>query len=296
MTRLRRAVHFVPGANEKMLHKSLALEADSLVLDLEDAVTPENKDSARETVTDWLKNVDFGRQERMVRMNPLDTPWGVTDLEVTMQGRPDSYLVPKVKTRDDLLKSDTTLSRMEKECGYPPGEVKLVVLATETPEGLLNIKDFGSCPRIDALSWGAEDLSAAIGARRNRGEDGTFLEVFRYARIMTLLAATAAGVQPLDTVFVDIRDSEGLRRECVEGAWMGFTGKITIHPNQIETVNAVFTPSAEEIAESHELLAAFEENQKAGKMAFSFKGQMVDAPHLTRARTILDRAKQAGIA
>ena len=296
MTRLRRAVHFVPGANEKMLHKSLALEADSLVLDLEDAVTPENKDSARETVTDWLKNVDFGRQERMVRMNPLDTPWGVTDLEVTMQGRPDSYLVPKVKTCDDLLKIDTTLSRMEKECGYPPGEVKLVVLATETPEGLLNIKDFGSCPRIDALSWGAEDLSAAIGARRNRGEDGTFLEVFRYARIMTLLAATAAGVQPLDTVFVDIRDSEGLRRECVEGAWMGFTGKITIHPNQIETVNAVFTPSAEEIAESHELLAAFEENQKAGKMAFSFKGQMVDAPHLTRARTILDRAKQAGIA
>ena len=134
MTRLRRAVHFVPGANEKMLHKSLALEADSLVLDLEDAVTPENKDSARETVTDWLKNVDFGRQERMVRMNPLDTPWGVTDLEVTMQGRPDSYLVPKVKTRDDLLKIDTTLSRMEKECGYPPGEVKLVVLATETPE------------------------------------------------------------------------------------------------------------------------------------------------------------------
>ena len=296
MTRLRRAVHFVPGANEKMLHKSLALEADSLVLDLEDAVTPENKDSARETVTDWLKNVDFGRQERMVRMNPLDTPWGVTDLEVTMQGRPDSYLVPKIKTRDDLLKIDTILSRMEKECGYPPGEVKLVVLATETPEGLLNIKDFGSCPRIDALSWGAEDLSAAIGARRNRGEDGTFLEVFRYARIMTLLAATAAGVQPLDTVFVDIRDSEGLRRECVEGAWMGFTGKITIHPNQIETVNAVFTPSAEEIAESHELLAAFEENQKAGKMAFSFKGQMVDAPHLTRARTILDRAKQAGIA
>lgn len=296
MTRLRRAVHFVPGANEKMLNKSLALEADTLVLDLEDAVTPDNKDAARETVTDWLRNVDFGRQERMVRMNPLDTPWGVADLEMTMHGRPDSYLVPKVKTRDDVLKIHTVISRMEKACGYPPGEVKLVVLATETPEGLLNIKDFGSCPRVDALSWGAEDLSAAIGARRNRGEDGRFLEVFRYARIMTLLAATAAGVQPLDTVFVDIRDSAGLRQECVEGAWVGFTGKITIHPNQIETVNAVFTPSAEEIAESQELLAAFEENQRAGKMAFSFKGQMVDVPHLTRARTILDRAKQAGLA
>ena len=296
MTRLRRAVHFVPGANEKMLNKSLALEADTLVLDLEDAVTPDNKDAARETVTDWLRQVDFGRQERMVRMNPLDTPWGVADLEVTMRGRPDSYLVPKVRTRDDVLKIHTIISRMEKEYGYPQGEVKLVVLATETPEGLLNIKDFGSCPRVDALSWGAEDLSAAIGARRNRAEDGSFLEVFRYARIMTLLAATAAGVQPLDTVFVDIRDGAGLRQECIEGAWMGFTGKITIHPSQVGVVNEVFTPSAQEVAESQELLAAFEENQKAGKMAFSFKGQMVDVPHLTRARTILERAKQAGLA
>jgi citrate lyase subunit beta/citryl-CoA lyase len=288
-------VHFVPGANEKMLQKSLALPVDSLVLDLEDAVTPENKDSARETVTRWLKQVNFGRQERMVRMNPLDTPWGVRDLEVTMQGRPDSYLVPKVRTKDDLFKIDTILSRMEREYGHPPGEVKLVVLATETPQGLLNIRDFGSCPRVDGLSWGAEDLSAAIGARRNRDEHGQFLEVFRYARIMTLLAATAAGVQPIDTVFVDIRDTEGLRRECQEGAWVGFTGKITIHPSQIEVVNEVFSPSAEDIAESKELLAAFEENRKAGRMAFSFKGQMVDVPHLTRARTILERARQAGL-
>ena len=295
MSRLRRAVHFVPGANEKMLQKALALPADSLVLDLEDSVTPENKDSARETVTQWLKQVPFGRQERMVRMNPLDTPWGVPDLEFTMRGRPDSYLVPKVRTRDDLLQIDTILSRMEREYGYPPGEVKLVVLATETPQGLLNIRDFGSCPRVDALSWGAEDLSAAIGARRNRDEQGQFLEVFRYARIMTLLAATAAGVEPIDTVFVDINDIEGLRRECVEGAWMGFTGKVTIHPSQIAVVNAVFTPSAEEIAESRELLAAFEENRKAGKMAFSFKGQMVDVPHLTRARTIIERGRLAGL-
>jgi citrate lyase subunit beta/citryl-CoA lyase len=295
MSRLRRAVHFVPGANEKMLQKSLALPADSLVLDLEDAVTPENKDSAREVVTRWLKEVNFGRQERMVRMNPLDTPWGVKDLEVTMQGKPDSYLVPKVRTKDDLLRIDTIISRMEREYGHPPGEVKLVVLATETPQGLLNIRDFGACPRVDSLSWGAEDLSASIGARRNRDEQGQFLEVFRYARIMTLLAATAANVQPLDTVFVDIKDIEGLRRDCLEGAWMGFTGKITIHPSQVEVVNEIFSPSPLDIAESQELLAAFEENQKAGRMAFSFKGQMVDVPHLTRARTILERARLAGL-
>src|SRR6266404_7383370 len=218
MSRLRRAVHFVPGANEKMLQKALALPADSLVLDLEDAVTPEKKDSAREVVTRWLKDVNFGRQERMVRMNPLDTPWGVKDLEVTMQGKPDSYLAPKVRTKDDLLKIDTIISRMEREYGHPPGEVKLVVLSTETPQGLLNIRDLGGCPRVDSLSWGAEDLSASIGARRNRDENGQFLEVFRYARIMTLLAATAAHVQPLDTVFVDIKDTEGLRRDCLEGA------------------------------------------------------------------------------
>jgi citrate lyase subunit beta/citryl-CoA lyase len=296
MSRLRRAVHFVPGANEKMLQKSLALPADSLVLDLEDAVTPENKDSAREVVTRWLKEIDFGRQERMVRMNPLDTPWGMKDLEVTMQGKPDSYLVPKVRTKEDLFKIDEMVSLMEREYGHTPGEVKLVVLATETPQGLLNIRDFGTCPRVDALSWGAEDLSAAIGARRNRDESGQFLEVFRYARVMTLLAAAAASVQPLDTVFVDIKDTEGLRRDCLEGAWMGFTGKITIHPSQVEVVNEIFTPSPEEIAESKELLEAFEENQKAGKMAFSFKGQMVDVPHLTRARTILERARLAGLA
>lgn len=296
MSRLRRSVHFVPGASEKMLQKSLALPADSLVLDLEDAVTPENKDSARETVTGWLKSVNFGRQEKMIRMNPLDTPWGEKDLEVTMQGRPDSYIVPKVRTKDDILAIDAILTRLEKQYGYPQGEVKLVVIATETPQGVLNVKEIATaCPRVDALTWGAEDLSAAIGARRNRDESGQFLEVFRYARIVTLLAATAAGVEPLDTVFVDIRDSEGLRRECIEGAWMGFTGKITIHPSQIEIVNEIFSPSPADVAEARELLAAFEENRKAGRMAFSFKGQMVDVPHLTRARKILERAEMAGI-
>ncbi len=296
MSRLRRSVHFVPGASEKMLQKSLALPADSLVLDLEDAVTPENKDSARATITSWLKNVDFGRQEKMIRMNPLDTPWGEKDLEVTMQGRPDSYLVPKVRTKDDVLAIDTLLTRWEKEYGYPQGEVRLVVIATETPQGVLNIKEIATAgPRVDALSWGAEDLSAAIGARRNRDDNGQFLEVFRHARIVTLLAATAAGVEPLDTVFVDVRDPEGLRRECLDGAWMGFTGKITIHPSQVGVVNEIFSPSSADVAEAKELLAAFEENRKAGRMAFSFKGQMVDVPHLTRARKILERAKLAGI-
>ena len=295
MPRLRRAVHFVPGGNEKMLEKSLTLAADSLVLDLEDAVPPERKDAAREVVARWLRDVEFGKQERVVRMNPLDSPWGTRDLEVTMAERPDAYLVPKVRTRDDLLELDRLLTGFEARYDHPPGRVAMLVLGTETPEGVLNLRDLPSCPRVDALTWGAEDLSAAIGARRNRDERGEFLEVFRYCRVMTLLAASAAGVQPLDTVYVDIGNLDGLRRECIEGAQMGFTGKITIHPAQIEVVNEAFTPSSEEIAESRELLEAFEENREAGRMAFSFRGQMVDAPHLARARNILERARQAGI-
>lgn len=294
MGSLRRAAHFVPGANEKMLAKALALPADTLVLDLEDSVTPDNKESARKTVTEWLRKVDFGRQERMIRFNPLDTPWGMADLEATMEGRPDSYMVPKVRSKDDLLELDSILTRLEQRFGYAERSVKLLVIATETPQGVLNIRDFGACPRVDALSWGAEDLSAAIGARRNRDERGELLEVFRYARIMTLLAATAAGVQPVETVYVNLRDLDGFRRDCRESAWTGFTGRITIHPAQVEIVNEIYSPSPEEIADAQELLDAFEENRRAGRMTFSFRGEMVDVPHLNRARTIVERAKAIG--
>ena len=141
MWKLRRSVHFVPGANEKMFRKALELPADGLILDLEDAVTPDNKESARETVRSWLADVDFGRQERLVRMNPLDTPWGVRDLEVTMTARPDAYVVPKVCDRQDLVRIDQMLSRIEADRGYPPGGVTLLVIATETPQGP------AKCPR-----------------------------------------------------------------------------------------------------------------------------------------------------
>ena len=141
--------------------------------------------------------------------------------------------------------------------------------------------------RVDGVTWGAEDLSGAIGAKAKRDEHGNYLEVFSYVRSTCLLAAVAGGAQPIDAVYVDIKNTEGLARECKAGADMGYTGKITIHPSQIDIVNKAFTPSEEEIDEANELIAAFEENQKAGKMAFSFKGQMVDVPHLRRAKEIL---------
>jgi citrate lyase subunit beta / citryl-CoA lyase len=290
---LRRAVHFVPGANEKMLVKSLATDADSLVLDLEDAVTPDRKADARKVVAGWLKDVQFGRQERTVRMNPLSTPWGLDDLRATMVHPPDAYVVPKIRTLTDIEAIDIEIGRLETEYGHVPGNVGLILVSTETPEGVLNLATFAQCKRVVALTWGAEDLAAAIGARRNRDEHGEYLDVFKYCRTHTLLCATAGNVQPLDTVYVDVKNLDGLRDECRLSAWMGYTGKITIHPDQIPVVNELFTPSLEEVALANELIAEFDAAQRDGRMAFSFRGQMVDVPHLNQARKILQRARQA---
>lgn len=292
MPRIRRSSHFVPGANQRMLEKSLELPADSVVLDLEDAVTPDHKEAAREVVAGWLRDVDFGGRERVVRINPLDSRWGRDDLAATVAHPPDAYLIPKVSAPDEVLEVD----RMLGEAGLPPEQVRLLVLGTETPAGLLRIRELTACARVDALTWGAEDLSAAIGARRNRDENGEYLEIFRYARLMTVLAATAAGVQPLDTVYVDFKNLDGLRRECRSAAEMGFTGKMTIHPSQVEVVNEAFTPSEEEIELSRALLEANEEARAAGKGAFRFRGSMVDVPHVTRARQILELARHVGVA
>ena len=288
---IRRAAHFVPGANEKMLNKSLETAADALILDLEDAVTPENKDSARVTVSDWLEHVDFGRQERVVRVNPLGSPWFERDVEETMGHPPDSYLIPKVNNANEVAEIDATIREHERSFGHTEGAVKLLILGTETPQGFLNIGDLPANPRVDALTWGAEDLSAAIGSRANRNPDGSYLPIFEHARVMCLLAATAWDKQPLDTVFVDFNDPSGLRSECLESANMGYTGKITIHPNQIEIVNECFTPSPAEVSEAKELLDLFAAKEAEGVMAFSFKGQMVDVPHLTRAKKIVEMSE-----
>ncbi|MDP6827870.1 MAG: CoA ester lyase [Pseudomonadales bacterium] len=292
MDRLRRSAHFVPGANEKMLSKALASNADGLVLDLEDAVTPKRKDETREIVAGWLRDVSFGSQERIVRMNPLDTPWGNEDLRVTMRHPPDAYVVPKVSNLSELERIDEIVTRCENEHGHPQGDVGLILVSTETPAGVLNLPTFTDCRRVIALSWGAEDLSSALGAPRNRLPDGTYLDIYRHCHTHTLLCAAAGGVQPLDTVFTDIRDLQGLREECLRSAWSGYTGKITIHPSQIDIVNEAFSPSTEEIETCTRLLEAFEIARAQGRMAFSFEGRMVDVPHLTRAQKLIARHHQ----
>lgn len=296
MTRLRRSIHFVPGGNERMVAKALGLPADGLIFDLEDAVTLERKAEARAAVLRWLQTLDFGGRERWVRVNPLATGLGEADLEGTIAGRPDGYVIPKPATAADVRAVVQILDRLEDQHALPFGSTRLLLIATETPQALLNIAELArASPRIAALSWGIEDLSAAMGLPRARDAQGRFLDIPRYARVMTAVAAAAAGVEALDTVFTDIPNLEGLRRECQEAVAMGFTGKISIHPSQIPVINEAFTPSLEEAKEAEALIAAFEEHRQKGAGAFSYKGQMMDAPHLTRARGIVARARQAGI-
>jgi citrate lyase subunit beta/citryl-CoA lyase len=286
----RRSIHFVPGGQQRMLEKALTLPADGLILDLEDAVPPDRKAATRPIVREWLAR-DFGGRERWIRMNPVSTDLARADLEETIAGRPDGYVVPKPRHAGDVREIAQLLDGLEHRHGITPGSTRLLPIATETPEGLLNIREVAAAsPRIVAISWGIEDLGAAMGLPRVRDERGRYLEIPRYARTMCAVAASAAGVDWIDTVYTDIADLDGLRRECGEGVAMGFSGKISIHPSQIEVINAVFTPDKAAVAEARELIALFEEHRARGVYAFRFKGQMVDAPHLTRARKLVERA------
>jgi len=293
---MRRSLHFVPGGNERMMQKALGLPADGLILDLEDAVTPEKKPATRPIVRHWLESLDFGAKERWVRMNPIFSEYGEVDLEETVAGRPTGYVVPKPRRADDIRRIVGILERLEERHRIPAGSIRLLPIATETPEGLLNIREVAAAsPRIAAIAWGIEDLGAAMGLPQTRDAEGRYLDIPRYARVMCAVAASAAGVEAIDTVYTDIPDLEGLGRECREGVAMSFTGKISIHPNQIEVINRAFTPSKSDADEALALISAFEEHAARGAGAFAWNGQMMDMPHLTRARKIAERARQAGV-
>lgn len=290
----RRSLHFVPGGDERKFAKALTLPADSLVLDLEDSVPPGRKERAREAVCRWLAGADFGARERLVRINPLDTPWGRDDLEAALAARPGGVVLPKAATRPGVDAADRMIAAAERRHGFPSGAVPLVLIGTETPGAVLNLPGMAENPRVGAVAWGAEDLAWTLGASARRDARGEFLPVFSHVRSACLLAAAAAGVQPIDAVYTDIGDPEGLRRESEAAAAMGYAGKITIHPCQIDIVNAAFTPGPEAVERARELVAAFEENEAAGRMAFLFRGEMVDVPHLRRARRILAAAGGGG--
>ncbi|MEM7467398.1 MAG: CoA ester lyase [Pseudomonadota bacterium] len=282
---------FVPGDSEKKLAKGAGTGADVLILDLEDAVADARKPVGREMVREYLQNADRSKQQLWVRMNPLDTSHALLDLAGVIQGKPDGLILPKAESAADTYQLGHYLDALEIEHGLSRGETKVLALVTETPGALLTLDGYRSPDaRVTALSWGAEDLSAALGASSNRDSAGGLTDPYLLARSLCLYAAHAAGVQPVDTVLPDFRDDEGLREVSNAARRDGFTGKIAIHPNQVAIINDAFTPSPEEVEHARAVIKLFADNPDAGTL--SLDGKMLDKPHLTQAERVVATAER----
>lgn len=283
---------FVPGDSEKKLAKGAGTGADALILDLEDAVAAARRPVGREMTCEYLRSADRSMAKLFVRINPLDTDDALKDLAGIIAGRPDGVLLPKAESVHDSHRLDHYLSALEVAHGIEIGATKIFALATETPGAMLTLEGYRNPnPRMSALSWGAEDLSAAIGATTNRDEAGNLAEPYRLARSLCLMAAHAAQAQAVDTVHPDFRDDEGLRIHSGYARRDGFSGKIAIHPNQVAIINEAFTPSAEEVAHAQAIIELFAANPDAGTL--SLDGKMLDKPHLTQAERVIAMAGQA---
>jgi citrate lyase subunit beta/citryl-CoA lyase len=274
-----------------MLSKVPELSADAVILDLEDSVVSSNKEGARKNVASWLAS-ERDKTERFVRINPITMRTGREDLESIVECDLDGIVLPKVTSLDDVKLADSIISAYEKKRGpCSVGRTKLILIGAESAGTVFNSMSISNNDRVDGLTWGVEDFFASIGSRSKRDSQGQYLEVFKYVRSICLISAVSANVQPIDAVFSDIANHKKLAEECKYSAQMGFTGKLTVHPSQISIVNESFSPSDVEVKNAAELVAAFAENMREGKMAFLYRGKMVDAPHLERAQNILERSK-----
>ncbi|PKQ05541.1 MAG: CoA ester lyase [Alphaproteobacteria bacterium HGW-Alphaproteobacteria-12] len=282
-----RSFLFVPADSEKKLAKGAGSGADALILDLEDSVALSNKERARHTAVDYLKNADRSGPKLVARINALDTPFWQADLEALIPAKPDMIVIPKTLAGGCVRKVGETIDRLggDKSIG-------LGCVATETAASLFTLETYkGAHPRLAFLTWGAEDLAAALGARDNRDERGNYTGPYALARTLTLVGAVAAGVAPVDGVWKDFRDEKGLEAEARAAARDGFTGKMAIHPAQITIINEVFTPSEDDLAQARAVIAAFDRAGDVGVVALD--GVMLDIPHLKQAKALLARATAA---
>ena len=280
---------FAPADADRKVSKALASDADAVVLDLEDAVAPANKDMARGTVAALLPTL--ARPNVIVRVNPPGTPWYLPDLAAVVRGRPAAIVLPKCTGRADLIGLDHHIEALETAADLPLGGIRVIALVTETAASLANLWGYaGAPPRLIAFCFAAEDLSADLGISPRR-PDGSYAAPIAAARAAMLAAAAACGVIALDTPFPDPRDLEGMRREAEAAASDGFAGKILIHPAQIAPANEAFSPSPERIAWARAVRDAFAARPEAG--TFALDGKMIDRPHLKLALRILDAAGEA---
>ena len=289
--RLRRSRLYVPGNNPKMIPPAGLYGADVISLDLEDAVPPEAKVDARMLVSEALKVVDFGpHSEVTVRINPLSTPFGKWDIRQIVCEKLEGIFIPKVETREDVLLVDELVTEIEERKGLQVGRIKLFA-TLETAKGILNAYEIAGCSRrLEALTIGGEDLTADIGGERT--PDGLAIST---ARQLVVLAAKAAGLQAIDTIYSDIKDEEGLRKEARMIRTMGFDGKACIHPNQVEVINSVFNPTQEELIYAIRVQMAIEEAKTRGSAVAAIGTKMVDRPIVLRAEKLLEIAKMADL-
>jgi citrate lyase subunit beta / citryl-CoA lyase len=284
---LMRSLLFVPADDAKKLDKAMACGADALIVDLEDSIPAQGKAHARMRAAAFIGEAGkvAQRPRLLVRINGFATGLADADLDAVVPARPDAIMLPKAEGGPDVVRADAKLSAREAISGLPDGSIRIVAIATETATALFLAGTYGGASaRLEGLTWGAEDLSAELGAETNRDGEGRFLDPYRLARALCLAGAAAARVQAIDTVAVDFRNAAALRQESEEARRDGFTGKMAIHPAQVPIINEVFTPSA----------AAFEANPDRGTVGID--GVMYDRPHLERARQLLARATAAGLA
>ena len=289
MERLRRTMMFIPGNNPSMMQDAYIYHPDSIMLDLEDSVTMAEKDAARMLVHNALKTIDYGNIERVVRINPLNTPYGKKDVEAVVKGGVDVIRMPKTETADEVREVEAEIERVEKELGCV-GRTQSMA-AIESALGIVNAYDIATASkRMMGIALGAEDYSANLKTQRTK--EGTELQL---ARETIVVAARAAGIDALDTVFSNLNDMEAFRNEVELIKRMGFDGKSIINPRQIEIINEVFAPKEKDIEKARTILAAIKEAAEKGSGVIAVNGKMVDRPVVIRAQRTIDLAIASGI-
>ena len=285
-----RSLLFVPADGGAKLDKATASGADAVILDLEDSIAPERKDLARKAALEFLKSAS-ARKDRprlLVRINGLDTGMTDADLDAVVAGKPDAILFPKAEGGTTVTHLDAKLTAREAIAGLPEGAIKILAQTVELAMGVFTAGTYKNCSaRLIGMTWGPEDLSSELGADANREADGALTEPYRIARAMCLFGAAAAKVPAIETIHVNFRDAEVLRRDTEIARRDGFTGRLAIHPAQVGVINEVFTPSAAQIENAKAIVAAFAAKPGAGTVGID--GKMYDQPHLKRALALLAR-------
>ena len=285
----RRALLYMPGDDRRKIEKATTLGVDSICMDMEDGVAANKKAEARAVIAQAMKELNFGNSERCIRINSIGSGLEKRDLVAALATNPDSIVVPKIETADQVKWVSEHIETYELSGNLSIGAIRLLI-GVETAKGILNLKEIAEADkRLEAIIFGAEDYAASIGATRTK--EGT--EVL-YARSAVVTACAANDLQAIDMVYIDFHDLEGLRAEAEQGAGLGFSGKQIIHPNQVVPVQEAFTPSDEATEYARRVVESFEASQKEGKGAYALDGKMIDMPLLKNAQKVLDRARAAG--